>query len=153
MAVCHFNTVDCSTRQEVLPGESLLIKCLQPNSEMSGYQMHTVSSLPTKRRPCCSSWSTRSGLTSYRCRCRSSMYCSRCTMGDYLSMRHHATQSLIIADESHRTNLKVVRGNNITWYSLAVVQSTVCSKVRREPSRMVPPMCVRLPSGIKTTAG
>ncbi len=33
------------------------------------------------------------------------------------------------------------------------MQSTVCSRVRREPRRMVPPMCVRLPSGMNTTAG
>lgn len=37
------------------------------------------------------------------------------------------------------------------WYSLAAMQSTVCSTVRRAPSRMVPPKWVVEPSGMNTT--
>ncbi len=33
------------------------------------------------------------------------------------------------------------------------MQSAVCSSVRRVPRRMVPPLCVRLPSGMNTTHG
>ena len=40
-----------------------------------------------------------------------------------------------------------------TWYSFAVMQSMVSKRVRRAPRRMVPPLCVLLPSGMNTTAG
>lgn len=36
---------------------------------------------------------------------------------------------------------------------MAVTQSTVSRMVRREPSRMVPPLCVVEPSGMNTTTG
>ena len=38
-------------------------------------------------------------------------------------------------------------------YSRAAWQSVVCRMVLRMPSRMVPPMCVRDPSGMKMMAG
>ena len=43
--------------------------------------------------------------------------------------------------------------NGCELYSLAALQSSVWKMVRRDPSRIVPPMCVVDPSGMNTTAG
>ena len=50
--------------------------------------------------------------------------------------------------ESH-THLCLCRSSTYwsCWYSLAAMQSTVCSTVRRDPSLMVPPLCVVEPAG------